>query len=171
MIENGNVAKKVAELIKEAINYNEINTQSPISVIQIDIQKGLMKHLKKDIADLKTKIDHYSYFSNFTIETQDNVLLVKLPFEGQKTISDDELLELAASGKTNIITNVLGEYDSDEEKEIVDNLRDRWQQIIDDMFSLKQVIEEEIESVESDRANNELKDLLSEISYLLDPDL
>ena len=94
MIENGNVAKEIAELIKEAMNYNAINNQSPISIITIEIQKGLMKHLKKDIADLKEKIHHYSYYSNFLLETQDNILLVKLPFEGQKTVSDDELIEL-----------------------------------------------------------------------------
>jgi hypothetical protein len=33
MIENGNVAKEIAELIKEAMNYNAINNQSPISII------------------------------------------------------------------------------------------------------------------------------------------
>ena len=170
MIENGNVAKKIAELIKEAMNYNAINNQSPISIITIEIQKGLMKHLKKDIADLKEKIHHYSYYSNFSLETQDNLLLVKLPFEGQITVSDDELIELAASGKTDVIKDVLGEYKDEDEKNKVESIRYRWAKLQDEIFSFRDYVEEKRDMSLSDRAFTELNDILEEIDIFTNTD-
>ena len=168
MIENGNVAKKVGERIKQASNYNMAYKQLPISTLKIEIAKGLMKHLKKvGLSKLKDDIDKNFPFK-YTLDALDNTLIVDFPIEG-RVINDEEIEELLRT-EIDIIKCRFGDYSNDEEKDTVESLQSEWQNLLDGLFAFRRRVEEEFGYAESDRAREMLGDLYGEVNRFLEHD-
>lgn len=74
---------------------------------------------------------------------------------------DAEILKLFDAGLN------LGEYRNEEEKNVVESVRYRWTKLQDEISSFRDYVEEKRDMALSERASNELNDILEEIDVMI----
>jgi hypothetical protein len=74
---------------------------------------------------------------------------------------DAKLLQLFDLGQN------LGEYNDEKEKNDVESVRYRWTKLQDEISSFRDYVEEKRDMALSDRASNELNDILEEIDVMI----
>ncbi len=74
---------------------------------------------------------------------------------------DAEILKLFDAGLK------LGEYRNEEEKNVVESVRYRWTKLQDEISSFRDYVEEKKDMALSERASNELNDILEEIDVMI----
>ena len=74
---------------------------------------------------------------------------------------DAEILKLFDAGLN------LGEYRNEEEKNAVESVRYRWTKLQDEISSFRDYVEEKRDMALSERASNELNDILEEIDVMI----